>query len=948
MVSNYSETEIKSIKEFISDKSQWIEKSILWVDKNLKYEDRNKALLTLKNSLNTIKKVESNIGNKPVIAVFGASQVGKSYLIKNLLSEEGKPFNIENDGSYFDFLKDINPPGTGAESTGLVTRFTIDKDHKFSDFPIKVNLLSVKDLLLVLLDSFFLDLKKITAFPSKADFESHIKKLEVEKPDSQQDYISEYDLLEIKDYFEKNLSQHTILFEGLFESRFFERIGSVIGSYRPEDWSRIFDILWNKEVILTELFIHLVQKLKQVEFSKIGYIKFKNVLREGGAILDVKRLSELREESASKLTILKTPGGREIEIHAPALTALIAELVFSIPENLVESKPFLAFNDLLDFPGARSRLALDQKEVSDKNIDGMLLRGKVSYLFNKYSSDFNINNLLFCTNDKQLEVNEISSLLYNWIENNIGATPEERTKSLQGASLPPLFVIFTFFNNQIKFDTTNDIKFLESADKLMYKWDTRFERFFEQEIVTQTRNWHTKWTLNQELFQNFFLLRDYKYSNDSFQGFELEGKETGVSPERSTFLSVLKESFVKHGFVQKHFSNGEHSWNQVASLNQDGSALVTASLTKVSSNRTKVNHNLQKINALMLKVKQELTHYIHNDDISAMRESKMGNVNQFQLSFNNALVKDITLFNTLMTRLSLHAQDVYALLNENMVVDTSAKLLEETTTASIMITQYPELKDAKSKDEVLDILQRNLWLASHHAVIDFLKQNGVKVEHLLIQNEAKSTKAEYYVHLVIDNWLEKINDFDQYQDLVAYGLSRNNLNFVLDYFKEILEKRKVADKLVRLLNTVISEIDVNHGYEVFLAESFALIINELVFNFDINYFTTEERDEARNITASNVNRYYERHLDTSSVAISSLFDNDRIDIRAIALQKYNKWIEFLRISLLVNAGYINYDEEANRELQHLVLQFLPLTLSDEAQKETYRSTLIPNLSSDLN
>ena len=138
---NYPNQEIDNIKSKIDNNISKIFDAINWVDSNLKYETKNKLNLKFKNIVNTLKKINTNIHSKPVMAVFGASQVGKSYLIKNLLSDTQKPFYINNGEIKYDFLKDINPPGTGAESTGVVTRFTIDNEIKFLDFPIKVKLL---------------------------------------------------------------------------------------------------------------------------------------------------------------------------------------------------------------------------------------------------------------------------------------------------------------------------------------------------------------------------------------------------------------------------------------------------------------------------------------------------------------------------------------------------------------------------------------------------------------------------------------------------------------------------------------------------------------------------------------------------------------------------------------------------------------------------------------
>jgi hypothetical protein len=177
---HYSEQDIAVLKDNIKLNINKLNNSIKWVEGNLKYEEKHSLLLKLKNSLNTFNKVHNNIDSKPVIAIFGGSQVGKSYLIKNLLSSKGQPFVIRNNNKEYDFLKDINPPGVGAESTGVVTRFTINNEVKFEEFPIKVKLLSAKDIVIIVLDSFFLDLKKITDFAKSKDLDTHIKYFEVQ------------------------------------------------------------------------------------------------------------------------------------------------------------------------------------------------------------------------------------------------------------------------------------------------------------------------------------------------------------------------------------------------------------------------------------------------------------------------------------------------------------------------------------------------------------------------------------------------------------------------------------------------------------------------------------------------------------------------------------------------------------------------------------------------
>lgn len=924
---HYSKQDIAIVKENINFNNIKLTESIKWVENNLKYEEKNVLLLKLKNAQNTFKKVHNSIDSKPVIAVFGGSQVGKSYLIKNLLSKKGQPFVIKNNSKEYDFLKDINPPGVGAESTGVVTRFTINSEVKFEEFPIKIKLLSPKDVLIIILDSFFLDLKKITSFINSKALDIHIKNFESNYSGTKQHAISEYDILEIKEYFENHLSKHTILFEGLNESRFFERIGKIIDGFECQDWQQIFEVLWNKNVHLTTLFSKLISDLKKLSFDNIAYLNFNEVLRGEGEILDVKRLKELYTND--KITTLKKENGEEIKINLSLITALTSELVFSIPDELTESKEFLKNSDLLDFPGARSRLAIEFEDIDTEIVPDMLLRGKVSYLFNKYSDDFNINNLLFCTNDKQLDVNEIPTLLFNWISKNIGDNAFNRNNALKNATVPPLFVIFTFFNNQLRFDTTNDFNFENFADKLNYKWDTRFNRFFENEIVTQTKDWHINWTNDQQYFKNFYLLRDFKYSTDSFDGFEEEGYEVNVRPERAAFLNQLKASFLDFKFVQNHFESPLNSWEVAANLNNDGSELIIKNLSEVSNNLTKTNHYINKLNYLIIDIKHELKNHLHTDDLTELRSNNMKNVNDFQFAMNSVLAKDINAFNKLIKDLSVSPSDIYNLLNENIVVNLNEKNLDNFDNSNILISQYPELKKANSYEEVIEVLKQNLWLSSSEEVETFLNQKGIKKESLFTKKEIKS-KAQYFTELLLSNWESKISNPSNLDYFLSNGLSQNSFAFLANHLYNIIKNRGLNEKFERILNDILFETDSNRGVEEFIAETFSLMINEIVINFDINYFTPEELIEIDNLNMNNSFKFYKKTNAIDDKSIQKLFDDNadsQFNTNQILLDKYNKWIEYFRLSLLVNCGFVSYDEQANNQLKGLINDYKEINLN---------------------
>ena len=95
-------------------------------------------------------------------AAYGESQVGKSYLMSSLLSSPKSPFVITNAGKSYSFIDDLNPSGSNnakIESTGVITRFTLSQgDSAMKDF-VKVRNLSVVDIILLLADSYYNDIK---------------------------------------------------------------------------------------------------------------------------------------------------------------------------------------------------------------------------------------------------------------------------------------------------------------------------------------------------------------------------------------------------------------------------------------------------------------------------------------------------------------------------------------------------------------------------------------------------------------------------------------------------------------------------------------------------------------------------------------------------------------------------------------------------------------------
>ena len=308
-----------------------------WVLKNLKYEDQDFLNHKVRNAKVDVRKISRSILNRPVFAMFGVSQVGKSYLVKNLLSIKGKSLMVGPNGE-FDFLSEINPPGNGAESTGVVSRFTIEPKFSNEQFPIQCKLLSVKDVLLILFDSYFNDLVKLEHYASKEFIQEFITKLTVKYSgvSEEQSYLTVDDVWEMKSYFSRRFLKFSFYVDIIESAGFWNALEKVVTKIPSEDLSQVFGFIWNQSPIYNSVLYRLVSELKSLNFESSVWVKTNAILRTGGHILDVSRLNGVLEDD--ELFEVITEDGQEINARITLVSALCAELVLPLPKSIQNEK----------------------------------------------------------------------------------------------------------------------------------------------------------------------------------------------------------------------------------------------------------------------------------------------------------------------------------------------------------------------------------------------------------------------------------------------------------------------------------------------------------------------------------------------------------------------------------------------------------------------------------
>ena len=160
-----------------------------------------------------------------------------------------------------------------------------------------------------------------------------------------------------------------------------------------------------------------------------------------GSILDVATLAGLGGEDGEPITV-STSSGLTLTLRRQALAALTAELRIELAEL---PREFFRTTDLLDFPGARSRQKVDLSAFFEMNAEALketFLRGKVSYLFERYVAEQELTSMLLCVRPSNQEVATLPDLVDDWIAATHGRTAKSRT-----GQPTLLFVVLTWFDS---------------------------------------------------------------------------------------------------------------------------------------------------------------------------------------------------------------------------------------------------------------------------------------------------------------------------------------------------------------------------------------------------------------------------------------------------------------------------------------------------------------------
>ncbi|MFZ1828027.1 MAG: virulence factor SrfC family protein [Candidatus Competibacteraceae bacterium] len=579
-----------------------------WMDEHPDRVGQEKAGLTKEFRRLTVQARRLNQAvQRPMCAgVFGPSQSGKSYLISALARKGNAPLLADFAGQKIDFIRDINPEG-GRESTGLVTRFTLQTTTGATpDAPVHMRLLTQTDLVKMLGNTYYADCDHTDdALLTQGQLNELLARLTPAAQATPVDPLTADDVFDLQAYFERYFKGQERV--RLLRHGYWEQAAQWAPRLRIQDRAQLFGVIWGHVDAFSQLYIRLYNGLQGLNFATEAQAGLEALLPREQSIIDVQTLKGLGTGGGGTLTLTGTNGAR-VTLPRSEVTALIAELRIVISEQPWD---FFQHTDLLDFPGARSREQIKDLPTflqGQDALQGLFLRGKVAYLFERYCAEQELTSMLLCIGPSNQEVKTLPEMVYDWIASTHGVTPELRSQQPTA-----LFLVLTKF----------DMEFEEKAGERSPegRWTTRLESSLTNFFGKQ-HEWPRQWD-TQGGFRNSYWLRNPNFKAKHIFDYDEQGRETGVRPGEKSRIEMFRAAFLRDQNANSHFRNPVEAWGAGFALNDGGITYLAQNLRPLCNPELKRRQLTGQAAQLQAQMAERIDHYYVSDNPELELEKRL-------------------------------------------------------------------------------------------------------------------------------------------------------------------------------------------------------------------------------------------------------------------------------------------------------------------------------------
>ena len=316
-----------------------------------------------------------------------------------------------------------------------------------------------------------------------------------------------------------------------------------------------------------------------------------------------------------------------------------------------------------------------------------------------------------------------------------------------------------------------------------------------------------------------------------------------------------------------------------------------------------------------------LRKYYHSDNLQEKRISALKRSNELQIELNKVFGKNPMLFSLFMHRILLSESDVYNYFHENLSTARSVETFDEYT---LFKSQYPMLKAEYSREKNLVLLRDQLLLDNDTEVERFLEDSGIDIDKLF--GGKVSTSGSSLVAGIFEKWKSNIQ-FEHFTELISAGLSRNTFDHLIDTLVTTIEHLNLQEFLTTHVEKKTQRLQMGRDSEEYLASLCTNYINDFLVNVGFNYMSQDRLEELKFIAGQyNINIHLLTDIQPlpDKLEMKEFFNAERpAEASAVAdftymIESYNKFLLKMKLAILSNCGFVNYDVQANNHLSKLL------------------------------
>ncbi|MFC0178561.1 putative virulence factor [Thorsellia kenyensis] len=801
LIPESSKMQLKSEQKALIDSWQNIydgaDMAINWIKETRQTVKRvdneaNSLTIALRRARNQAKSLSHAASLPMTVGFFGLSQAGKSYLISSLASSKttGK-LETQLGLHKLDFINHINPPGGGKEATGLVTRFSARNSLAPDDYPVQLRIFSEIEIAKILANSFYNDFnqEKIDFSLNEELITQHIKKITSKKSTKVIPGVDADDVVSLWDYMTRlaGKSQQVMKYTYWPEAIAVAPYLSII------DRAELFSLLWGGSKAFTEMYVKFAVAITTLKGAKQVFAPLTAlVIEENGqfsqkdSIMNVDMLERLTQNEDDKISVLSVNYSEgilttdEVILSLSLLAALTVELYVPLSDEVCE--PIFDEVDLLDFPGYRGRLSLESldeldKTTADSGIAQLFLRGKVAYLFERYTDNQEMNTLVMCTSSaKQSDVTSVGPVLDDWIKKTQGEDAATRSKRHSG-----LIWALTMFDMRVGQSLTLDPLQLKEV------WGTGglmkmaiLERFGQYD-------WLEKW--GEGPFNNTFLVR--KPRLEQFSSIELNaGEEVAFNPSHLDKLALMKQTFCDDEIVQKHIAEPSNAWDAMLTLNDGGISRIIDALKLT----TGLSFKLDRIREQLEQTKHDLVTSRLKKWYHSQGEEEVTAKENIAREIINVLTKQAKRHGEILLALMPNKESIERIYLQHIQITGQTVETESQNNVPVNTKFDPFAVDNGFGDEI-DIFSQEPQLindnqsnANTEAVSAHAVENVTEADKLFVQN-------------VIQEWYAHLRQLpDNLKICQGLGIPKTIMELLTDEIINIASRNQVDQSLMNCFN----------------------------------------------------------------------------------------------------------------------------------------------------